>query len=580
MHAILGRTLKEEGYNVLFARCLDTIPACPTKDMYGVKYREPKRKVIQYCYSMCAEESIKTLSSYGLDSFELSHFLTPAIKKELRNALKNMPDDLRNFTYDGIDFGKLSARNIILKDKILDFESISLDSRHRYLNYIKSSVLCYLLMKEILKKVSVAAVITYNDYAYFWGVRMAAMRAHVKTFAITHAFDNGVDFRTVSITDKAMTISSQRKYFEWNKVKDIPLTVNIVNKLYSSLNNLFNASLCHIYSPKKSSNSEILFERLGLSKSKKLIVIYTSSADEFNATDLEWQALKFKDYEDYRTFPTQIDWIHETINFIKSNPSFELVVRVHPREGKNKREKRLNESKHLKLLKENFYDKNFERCHFVWPEDDISSYDLAELASVTSIYWSTIGIELLRLGIPVISTALGIGPYPKDCCFIKFEPSKEGYFKKLKELTENDNDTLNRIIMVTRWCYYYYLSDAIDLSDVVPTQNYFGVPDYKKPANSNLILDAIIKGKNIADLNYKIIKNSSISEKLEFETHIKNLNSLIYYFINIPQNIELTTDNQYVQYSLNGEKIRKYSPLVVRLINAIKEANYFLKKAG
>ena len=74
-------------------------------------------------------------------------------------------------------------------------------------------------------------------------------------------------------------------------------------------------------------------------------------------------------------------------------------MRIHPREGVNKRESVA--SQHLTRLREAF-GKPYANCRFIWPADPVSSYDLGEAADVVLTSWSTIGLEMPATGAPVL----------------------------------------------------------------------------------------------------------------------------------------------------------------------------------
>src|SRR5205807_8907478 len=97
--------------------------------------------------------------------------------------------------------------------------------------------------------------------------------------------------------------------------------------------------------------------------------------------------------------------------YVESHDDLQLAVRIHPREGPNKREG--GTSQHLQKLRREFGAYQHARVRIIWPEDKTSSYDLGEAADLALVSWSSIGLELARLGVPVLTSTRGIGFLPE-----------------------------------------------------------------------------------------------------------------------------------------------------------------------
>src|ERR1700726_2384015 len=93
-----------------------------------------------------------------------------------------------------------------------------------------------------------------------------------------------------------------------------------------------------VYSPARSGATDSVFRRLGLSAERKLLVAFTSSLDEIAANAQYLSALRFESFSDVQPFADQIEWLRALIDKVEKSPDLQLVVRVHPREGANRRE--------------------------------------------------------------------------------------------------------------------------------------------------------------------------------------------------------------------------------------------------
>ena len=119
--SIVARTLKEAGHRVIFTRCFEVFQRCPVMDMHRLPYDGAAEIKTDTCLK-CALASIEMLDEYGLDSLDLRAFLTPDVRSKHQLALQSLPDDLREFEYDSIPFGRLCIHDLVLATKISNFE--------------------------------------------------------------------------------------------------------------------------------------------------------------------------------------------------------------------------------------------------------------------------------------------------------------------------------------------------------------------------------------------------------------------------------------------------------------------------
>lgn len=97
-------------------------------------------------------------------------------------------------------------------------------------------------------------------------------------------------------------------------------------------------------------------------------------------------------------FPTMLDWIVTTIEYMAGRPDLQLVIRVHPAEVTGAVPSRQRVADELQ--------RRFPRLPpnviVVAPDHPASSYVIASQSNVALIYASRMGVELTALGLPVI----------------------------------------------------------------------------------------------------------------------------------------------------------------------------------
>ncbi len=134
--------------------------------------------------------------------------------------------------------------------------------------------------------------------------------------------------------------------------------------------------------------------------SKKNIVIFNSSEDEFVAVGDEYSTKAF--------FPDQFSGINHILELLKEQSDIHVYVRVHPAQ------KQVQYKYHLDL-----YDlsSRYDNVTIIHANDVISSYTLIDHAQKVVVFGSTIGIEAVFWNKPVILLA-GALYYHLDQCHI------------------------------------------------------------------------------------------------------------------------------------------------------------------
>lgn len=150
-----------------------------------------------------------------------------------------------------------------------------------------------------------------------------------------------------------------------------------------------------VYSP-PAGDTDALRRQLRLDH-RPVVVAYTSSPDEMAA------------YPAWRegAWPTGFGWLQAMVDFARRHPELIVVIRAHPnliRGGGN--------AEALAELRDLAHGGLAHNVRVVLPQDDVSSYTLAELASAAVVYYSTMGLELACRGLPVLR--LAVGPYGAD----------------------------------------------------------------------------------------------------------------------------------------------------------------------
>jgi hypothetical protein len=524
---VLGRTLQDLGQEVLFVRCFQCFSRCPVMDMYRVPYGADAGARTETCLR-CAGDSYRMLGAYALKAVDLRHFTGDEVESRVQSALASAPADLRELKFDSIAFGRLTVMDLVLANKVSEFHNVPEPIRVAWLSYIENSIRSYLMAERLLHTIRVKSLVHFNDYSLMLGARLAAQKQGVPVSGVTLAPHRNIDRRRFVLLADVGSVAFFTQRRLWPAWRDLALPPETVREVGTDLLVRLGARGSHTYSPAKTFRQDNVLTRLGFEPGKKVLVAYTSSLDEMIATDTTREGLGTVLPAPPQPFADQIEWLAALVEFVEGRDDLQLAVRIHPREGANKREQIV--SQHLLRLKARF-QQDYRNARFIWPEDKVSSYDLGEMADLALISWSTIGLEMARLGVPVLASTTGIGTLPHDD-FMEWAPTPEAYFEKLGELLARPM-TLDVIARAFRWYNLYHLGLSIDLGDVVPTFDHDGLPRYRPPREARTVEEIVVGRSAVQDVNRERLQamQRPDSERAEREAIQQQLRRFLYFLM-------------------------------------------------
>jgi hypothetical protein len=491
---IIGRILRELGHAVVFARCRGMFVRCPVMDAYRFPYGCKSSDRKQFCVECCIGYSLDMLATYGLPQIDLETFITQEHTGKIDQALAAAPRDLCEFAFDGVAFGRFCAMDVVLARKVCDLQNVEDSTRQIWLRYIEASLVSYCVTDRICQALKIRHLLHFNDYSMFMGARLAAEKNGVSVVGITQASHLNIDRRRYFLQTSGRSFYSLDLRQSWPQWRELRLTPAQVAMVGDDVILRQGGKGSHIYSPPKSFGISDYRTELGLAKDKRLLVAYTSSMDERLAGKLIREGLG-QGRKMQETFGDQITWLHSLLEYVRRRNDVQLVVRIHPREGPNKIQPISSEQ--LVRLRSEFSEK-VPNCVFIWPEDPISSYDLGEIADVVLISSSTIGLELARLGVPVLASTNGINSFPRDD-FMEWGEGPTDYFERLEALLDRPM-SLETIAHAFRWYHLDRIATSLDVGDLVPAHDSYALPPFRMPAEAQAIEDVILRKKTILDI--------------------------------------------------------------------------------
>jgi hypothetical protein len=582
-HCVVAKTLEELGYRTLIVQCFDVYPRCIVMDAESLPHHLSAEQRSSVC-ATCHRYSNDMASAYGLNVVDLRELADDNVHCKVDALMADLPDDLSTFEIEGSRIGKFCGAEAAVTFKTTDFAGTTPQVRGLLVQYLKGALLSHFAMQRLLASGKVARVVHFNEYAIMLSAALVARRAGVPTTFMTMASIRGVDRRRlVFMSDLLAIVGHRNKLNDWPAWRDLCLTPEMVADIGDDCLFRISGNSVMVYSPVRTGSTDTVFEQLGLSSDRKLIVAFTSSLDEVAANDQYLGALNCEPFSENQPFRDQIEWLTALVEKVEGSDDLQLVVRIHPREGANRRESVV--SNHLGQLKSHFL-KPFKHVRFVWPGDDVSSYDLMELADIGLSSWSSTALEMTRFGVP---TAIAFDihtPFPIGDV-MRWSATPEGYFRLLHGLLDQPV-SLDRIRFAFRWTWLRTLGSSFDFGDIIPDQNCGVLPPFVTPAVASDVEDVLVHGGAAVDINYKrlVAAQHGQSARREEEELLRQLRRAVWLmctgedrrddyrlcyselpFTSVPEGYDavLGRDGGFVELRTQDRLIRRRSRMVQRL---------------
>jgi hypothetical protein len=340
--------------------------------------------------------------------------------------------DIRDVIFKEIPIGRLAVFETILRHKkrSFTFDEIQIQEiRASLSNCIKT----ILAAERILEMYQPDCILVHNaQYAVTGAFAEAARTKGVKVYQVSGSpspaeFSNSIriwDWEKYKAVDPALNWwSSERPVYKPEK-RELKRLKNHF-RVVKSANSVWTYT-----SSAQNSNPFTFFE---IEPEKKIIVTAMNSEDEIYAA--RTRQIFPLNRTDSPVFTSQVEWVQSLINFVKFREDVALIIRIHPREYPNKREKVLSEQAPVweKLFED--LPRNVRIDH---PDLEYSLYDYFDHITCLTTGWSSAGLEALNAGIPVVVYDQNLLGYPHDRIFTG--STSEKYFENIEAALKSDRD--------------------------------------------------------------------------------------------------------------------------------------------
>lgn len=383
----IAKACRERGAEVSYLLC-DGLPECDQH--WNSKAGGPRPEdICQRCRTAC-------LTNVGPTNFPttwISSCLIPAEREEVHSwAEALLVDQLTTASFRGLPLGEwvISSMNSYFRQFPPDLSSDEVVRVYR--NFLISAGLVAIALTNYLDKNAVGSAILFNGRQSITRVAMEIFMAR-GIRVLTH--ERG-EYQREHLNARANAHCMSPLPFAafWKTWGSIPLNRPELELARTWLvQRRYGSNPAWIQFSKVVGNTPVR-EQLGLKGSRPLFALFTSSTDEV-AGDPLMQG----------PYPSQAEWVQEVLDWTRSHPEIDLVIKVHPNLGGNSY---IGAATQELAIYQQLRTQLPENARMVMPEDNVSAYSLSEEASVGLTFGSIIGLEMAMHGKPVLLAARAI----------------------------------------------------------------------------------------------------------------------------------------------------------------------------
>jgi hypothetical protein len=358
---------------------------CDMPDLPGCDERFVGAADNYRCQGDCISAKLPFLEVCGLDWVRLSGLLDDprATLKMAGDLVAACPDDqLTRFEYEGWKLGEWLGSSVasFLRSDSHGMDPEVIEARRRYLisglvGLIGARRWLDTWQPDILMVISGRHILwrAAREIAQARGIKVVSREMFIESFDC-HIY-------AVNSSCEDPTIPNA-----WAEARETPLTPEQEKVLDENLRGLPAYARQVEYDPVLEERPSAIRSELNLSPDRRLLVLFTNVSWDLFVAERDF------------AFDGQMKWIAATFDFIRRHPELDLVVRAHPAEIVPKFQTR---GRIVQQIEERFGPVP-SNVRLIGPESPISSDMLRSMAFLNLVYCSSVGMEAIIAGQPVL----------------------------------------------------------------------------------------------------------------------------------------------------------------------------------
>jgi len=536
LRSVCQELLSQDKRNMIIAlRCNNNLPFCVSSLLLQDEFRflnlnEKKQGVCKACR--------KGGNRYFKSSWRL--FLIYFLKFDINKLrfFELTTKAMSEFSLFGVPVGKICYGEILRECQIQKSIALEKISRELLGSKILSCCLTIFNLNFFLKLFKLEGLIYFQDYSYNLAGSLFLRKHAVPVFRVSYPSLIGVRPELTIISKNSRIESSICLKESWEKIKNYPLSPQMIRAIALHQIHRMTKKGHTVFSPVNWRSTEELKSYLEIENSK-VILLFTSSDDEVQAIRQWAEHYPFSLNFCKEKFKDQIEFINYLANLVQGFQGvWKLVIRAHPREG-GFINKRITQPYHQYLP---ILDK-YKFIKLIEPHDNISSYNLFNVADLIATGWSSIGLEALICGAPVVRGFFNEVPAPEKGIFLELNFSTDNVF-----FAKNfqNSDFYRKLLYGFRWYFWENYSEIFSLNK---TTNLFNNLFPNTFNLKSILNDLTPERPGVQELSYKTLAQ-------EYEEIQKTLLLFFDFFSNKNYVKELNFNSLEIEEAIY-EKIRK-----------------------
>jgi hypothetical protein len=453
--ALVAESLAQQGNEIVYVGCGGLLKShCIPMAACAVPFGAPPAAKERVC-RLCGKNKRILRKRFDLGGMDLTDIVNDEdfrVADALSSSVTR--ENCLDLVLDGVEVGRISTYELLIQNKKIEM-SFDEDEWRQYRASLRNCILVLRVMRRILDLTRPDRIVVYNAlYSLNRVVCRLAELAGIPQYFL-HAGDNLSNRlqRLILARGHAFAYYGYLRD-KWNEVQNQPIPMDAMRSATDHFLEVAKGRSVWAYSAAPSGEID-LRKRFDIQPGQKIICAVMSSSDE----RLSGELIGVVETNIPSIFSTQVDWIKALIRYVDGKKDLALIIRVHPREFPNKREGVLSE--HARILQAALSELP---CNVKvnWPTDNVSLYDVANIADIFANAWSTAGKEMAWLGLPVVLYSNDLTLYPASLNYVGTTEAE--YFRKIEQALRDGWDP-ERIRRTYRWCALEYKCASLDISE-------------------------------------------------------------------------------------------------------------------
>ena len=453
--ALVAEVLSQAGNEIIYVGCGGLLSSyCVSMIAQGVQFEATQSERERVC-SLCKQNKEILRTRFKFDGPDLSDTVNDEDLQGVDALVRSVtPKSCMDLVVNGVDVGRIALYELLIQNKKVEINFKS-GEWQRYQASLRNAILVLRVMQRILSLERPDRIVVYN--ALYSVNRVVCRLAEIN--GIPQYFLHAGDNLSHRLSTLILARDNAFAYYKclrnrWIELQDRPSSSDAMRSATDHFLEVARGRSAWAYSAAPDRNAD-LRRRYGIEAGQRIICATLSSDDErFSGEVIGALPVNIP-----LMFPRQVDWIKALIQYVDERKQLSLIIRVHPREFPNKRESVLSE--HAKMLKLALSELP-DNVKVNWPADNVSLYDLANIADVFANAWSSAGKEMAWLGLPVVLYSKDLTLYPANLNYVG--ATEVEYFQMIEQALRDGWDP-QRIRNTYRWCAIEYKLAALDISE-------------------------------------------------------------------------------------------------------------------